>query len=56
MDTTETIMKDLAEELAKLRPSQRRIDSLNRQLDKALGINTEDEDLERAEAWERSRR
>ncbi len=55
--TTKTIMDQLAAELAKPKKqqSQKKIDALNKQLDKALGTELKDEDLDRAEAYERSR-
>lgn len=54
--TTQEIMGQLAVELKKTRPDQRKIKRLNEALDEALGTGLKDENQSLAGAWERSRR
>lgn len=53
--TRDEIFKQLSEELSKPRKNQKRIDSLNKALDKSLGTELKNEDLEGAAEYERSR-
>ena len=49
------VMQKMAKELMKPRPNKKLLDKLNAEMDKALGTVLQEEDAERAEAWERSK-
>jgi hypothetical protein len=53
---TQTVMKQLAVELARPKQNNRKIDELNKKLDQLLGTGLKDTNTEADEAWENGRR
>ena len=51
-----TVMDQLAAALKEKPQNQRYVDKLQKKLDELLGMALDDQDDEKAEAWERSRR
>lgn len=56
IDPTKALMNELAAELKRVRPNQKRVEQLSARLDKLLGTTLKPENRKEAQRWERARR